>query len=73
MELINDFNHEETKQNDQHFLWEKIWPLVKENTFTHDDFFSDNPFPTPRLGGFDKDNNPINFVGKALDEHDKPC
>lgn len=63
-----DFWQDIPKQFDQNFLREKIWPLVKDDTFTHDEFFNQfstnpQPYPYPR----DSDH----FIGQAYDGNDK--
>ena len=44
-------------QVDQNFLRDLIWPQVRDNTFTHDEFFDTKPIPYPR--------NEKHFVGQA--------
>ena len=73
-ELISKYPKGEFWQVDQNFLREKVWPLVKDDCFVHDEFFERKganaiakKFPTPRLGGVDKEKNPINFVGKPIE------
>jgi len=54
-------------QVDQNFLKEKIYPIVRDNSFVHDSFFRVNPqskkFPSIRI---DKE-----FVGDVFDENNK--
>jgi hypothetical protein len=52
-------------QEDQRYLRENIWPLVKDHSFIHDEFFSGNKFPYPRK-------NYDDFVGQQYDEDDNP-
>ena len=54
----------EFKQVDQNFLREKVWSLVGDNCVVHDEFFSNKPFPSGRVGK--------EFVGMAFDENDAP-
>ena len=66
--LITDYVKGDFWQVDQNFLREKIWPLVKENSFTHDEFFSHvfgpaNPYKFKR--------DPKHFIGQAYDGDDK--
>jgi hypothetical protein len=62
-ELIENYNHTEDKQNDQNFLSEIIYPLIKDNVYTHDEFFIKTPFPAKR--------DDKHFVGQAYDGNDK--
>ena len=50
-------------QVDQNFLKEKIYPLVSNTCFVHDEFFEKKNFPTKRNG--------LEFVGQVFDENDK--
>jgi hypothetical protein len=68
--LISEYSKGEFWQVDQNFLREKIYPLVQNNTYVHDEFFEKKPFPTQREGGVDHDGNPENFVGEPVDEND---
>ena len=65
-DLIAEYSKGEFWQVDQNFLREKIYPLIKNNSCVHDEFFEHKPFPTPRDGGIDHENNPVNYVGKAF-------
>ncbi len=56
-ELIDDYNTEDRWQTDQDFLREVVYPIVGSIAFTHDEFFSNSPFPGER------DDN--HFVGQA--------
>ena len=71
IELMSDYSKGDFWQVDQNFLKEKIYPLVKDDCFVHDEFFDRKPFPTPRDGGVDHEGNPENFIGKPVDENDK--
>jgi hypothetical protein len=61
--LIDEYIKGSFWQVDQNFLREKIYPLVKDNSLVHDEFFEKKSFP--------KDRNPLYFVGQAFDENDK--
>ncbi|NBN99692.1 MAG: hypothetical protein EBV19_10720, partial [Flavobacteriia bacterium] len=55
----------ETYHFDQIFLLNYVWPIVKYDNITHDEFFSSNsPFPSIRIND--------EFVGESFDECDKP-
>jgi protein O-GlcNAc transferase len=71
IELMSEYSKGDFWQVDQNFLKEKIYPLVKDDCFVHDEFFDRKPFPTPREGGVDHEGNPENFIGKPVDENDK--
>ena len=45
-------------------LRDVVYPKVKDNSFTHDEFFVKYRFPTKRDGLF--------FIGEALTENDEP-
>ena len=62
-ELIDDYVKGNFWQVDQNFLREKIYPLIKDNSSVHDEFFENKPFPTKRIN---KD-----FVGDVFDQYDK--
>jgi hypothetical protein len=55
-------------QVDQNFLRDIIYPIVQNDVFVHDEFFTFNtnkkPFPTKRKGQ--------QFVGEAFDCNDNP-
>lgn len=70
-DLAQDYIKGDYYQVDQNFLREKIYPLIKENNVTHDEFFDQKPFPSPREGGLDHKGNPENFVGKPVDQNDE--
>jgi len=58
-------NIKETYHFDQIFLLNYIWPLIKNDNLTHDEFFSsNNRFPSIRI------NN--EFVGESFNEYDQP-
>lgn len=65
--LISNYKKGDFWQVDQNFLKEKIYPIVKNNSYVHDEFFNYNSdrkkFPTNRDKG--------RFVGQAFDENDK--
>jgi hypothetical protein len=50
-------------QVDQNFLREIIYPLVKDHSIVHDEYFERKPFPTPR-------ENLQDFVGQVYDENE---
>lgn len=52
-------------QVDQNFLKEKIYPIVKNYSMVHDEFFEKKSFPKERKPGF--------FVGQAFNEDDTLC
>lgn len=62
MEIIKEYKDE--YQEDQRYLRESIWPLVKDDAFIHDSFFTGLPFPSLR--------NAFEFVGQQFDENDNP-
>tara|TARA_R110002124_G_scaffold116567_1_gene273189 strand:- start:7267 stop:7935 length:669 start_codon:yes stop_codon:yes gene_type:complete len=47
-DLVNNYTKGDFWQVDQHFLRDIVYPFVKDNSFVHDEFFANNPFPTPR-------------------------
>ena len=59
-------DYDNKHQVDQNFLREIVYPIVKNNSLVHDEFFDKTPFP---------DNAParteLNFVGNAFTENDK--
>lgn len=61
-EKIDSYSQGNFWQVDQNFLHTEIYPLVKDKSFVHDEFFEKKPFPTQR-----KDNE---FVGDVFDEND---
>lgn len=62
--LIGNYIKGNFWQVDQNFLKELIYPIVKDKSFVHDEFFEMKPFPSDRKGK--------EFVGEAFDENDKP-
>ena len=54
---------EEQYHYDQIFLASYIWPSLNSDCTTHDEFFTDNPFPSPR-----SDNS---FVGQSFNENEE--
>jgi hypothetical protein len=58
-------NYRDEYQEDQRYLREKIWPLVKDHSLIHDEFFGGIPFPSTRKN-FD------DFVGQQYDNNDIP-
>lgn len=67
-EMIDDYIKGDFWQVDQNFLKEKIYPLIKDDCFVHDEFFNYNiykkTFPTKRKGQ--------EFVGESFDQFDNP-
>jgi len=64
--MILDYNADDFDnkyQVDQNFLREVIYPIVKDNSMIHDEFFEKKPFPTPRINSQD-------FVGQVYDENE---
>jgi hypothetical protein len=63
--LIQEYTKGNFWQVDQNFLKEKIYPIVKDNSFVHDSFFNieinKKPFPTERVNK--------EFVGDVFDEN----
>jgi hypothetical protein len=64
--LIDQYSKGDFWQVDQNFLKEKIYPIVKNSSFVHDEFMnyeiSKKPFPNQR--------NDREFVGDVFDEND---
>jgi hypothetical protein len=50
-------------QTDQNFLREKVYPIVKDQSMVHDEYFEKMSFPSPRIDG--------EFVGEAFNESDE--
>lgn len=50
---------------DQIFLQNYIWPYIEKDVIIHDEFFTNNPFPTKR--------NKSEYVGQPFNEDDAPC
>lgn len=66
--LIKNYNRgkfDNQYQVDQNFLREIIYPIVKNRSIVHDEFFEKKPFPTSRLDKHD-------FVGQVYNEDEKP-
>jgi hypothetical protein len=61
-QLIQAYKKGDFYQVDQNFLREKIYPLVYNTSFVHDEFFDKKPFPTKRKN--------YEFVGQVFDEND---
>ena len=61
-DMINEYTKGDFWQVDQNFLREKVWPIVQDDYYSHDEFFEKNPFPTKR--------KPKLFIGQAFDEND---
>lgn len=65
LQLINAYMKIDTKQADQNFLREVVWPRVAYSALTHDEFFAKKEFPLKREG--------LEFVGQVYNENDEPC
>lgn len=68
-DMIADYDtreYDNKHQVDQNFLKEVVWPLVRDKSYVHDEFFDRLPFPdsAPTRTG-------LNFVGNAFTENDK--
>jgi len=61
-QMIYEYIKGDFWQVDQNFLKEKVYPLIKENTLIHDEFFEKKPFPHLRAS--------YEFIGQAFDEKD---
>lgn len=59
---IKEYTKGDFWQVDQNFLKERVYPVIINNSITHDEFFDKKPFPTKRI--------PREFVGQAYDQHD---
>lgn len=59
-------DYDNKHQVDQNFLREIVYPLVKNNSFVHDEFFDKSPFPANAPARTE-----LNFVGNAFTENDK--
>ncbi len=62
--LIDSIPKGDYWQVDQIFLRDYIYPLIKENSLVHDEFFERKPFPTERTE--------LQFIGEVYDENDNP-
>lgn len=60
--MIDDYTKGNFWQVDQNFLKEKIYPIVKNNSCVHDEYFEKKPFPSQR--------RPREFVGQAFNGDD---
>lgn len=60
-EMIDEYQKGDFWQVDQNFLREKVYPVVKDKSFVHDEFFEKKPFPTVRQNR--------EFVGDVFDEN----
>ena len=58
-------NYRDEYQEDQRYLREEIWPIVKNHSLIHDEFFGGVSFPSIRKN-FD------DFVGQQYDYKDNP-
>jgi len=56
-ELVREYDKGDFWQVDQQFLSKVVHPIVKSESFVHDEFFEKKPFPTRR--------DPKHFVGQA--------
>jgi protein O-GlcNAc transferase len=63
LDIISQYRDE--YQEDQRYLREKIWPLVKDDCIIHDEFFGGIKFPKARY-------NYDDFVGQQYNELDLP-
>jgi hypothetical protein len=63
-EYISDYVKGNFWQVDQNFLKQKIYPIIKNNSLVHDEFFEKVPFPSIRPKNI--------FVGQAFDKNDNP-
>jgi len=68
--LIKRFPKEDRWQIDQDFLRNVIYPIVREESCVHDDYFEKRPFPVEREGGLDEGGYPVNFIGQVFNEND---
>ena len=65
-DMIANYNtgsYDNKYQVDQNFLREIVYPLVKDDSIVHDEYFERKPFPTPRK-------NLQDFVGQVYDENE---
>tara|TARA_B100000287_G_scaffold86833_1_gene79456 strand:- start:63959 stop:64618 length:660 start_codon:yes stop_codon:yes gene_type:complete len=60
--LIQNYKKGDFWQVDQNFLKEIIYPIVKDNSCVHDEFFERKPFPIAREN--------YEFVGQIFDENE---
>ena len=68
VQLCKKFNKKNEWQTDQSFLKKIVYPIIKKNAITHDEFFNysknQNKFPTIRAKK--------EFIGQAFNENDLP-
>lgn len=67
-DMIANYNtreYDNKYQVDQNFLRETIYPLIKDKSMVHDEYFQGMPFPTQRKDAQD-------FVGQVYDENEVP-
>ena len=69
--LIDEYKKNNFRELDQQFLREKIYPLVKNNSFVHDEFFENKPFSIKREEGVDHEGYPLDFIGKPVDQNEE--
>jgi len=78
-EMISSYHKGDFWQVDQNFLKEVIYPIIKDDSMVHDEYHKfeshARPFPTPRLPGTlpGYPNQPLDYVGKALEADDSLC
>lgn len=61
--LIDEYKKGDFWQVDQNFLREKVYPIVRNTSMVHDEFFEKKSFPIPRLD--------TEFVGDVFDERNQ--
>lgn len=61
-DMMKEYDKGDFWQVDQNFLREKVYPLVKDRSCVHDEYFEQKPFPSPRANK--------EYVGEAFDEED---
>lgn len=66
--MIEEYSKGEFWQVDQNFLKEKIYPIIREHTIVHDEFFNYEPWKKP----FPQKREGKQFVGEAFDSNDQP-
>jgi hypothetical protein len=65
-EIIKKFYNEEASNRygtDYDFFIKVLYPIVKEDSLVHDEFFEKKPFPSKRNG--------LEFIGQVFDENEK--
>lgn len=65
VEQVANWAKEDRLKTDQDFLRQKIYPLVRNKSMVHDEFFEKRAFPVGRESG--------EFVGEPFDELDGCC